>query len=64
MSRWKVQNIEYAWGECNPARLRRTAYEEDKPWEAYTPHPDFKFETFATHAEAITYADKQARRTA
>lgn len=62
MTRWRVQNIEYAWS--SPARLERTAYEEDKPWEAYTPHPDFHCQTFATHAEAITYADKQARRTA
>ena len=63
MSRWKVQNIEYAWVKGDPARLERMADDIDQPWQTYAPHPEFHSQTFATHAEAITYADKQARRT-
>lgn len=62
--RWRVQNTEYVWSGSNAARLLRTPYKEDQPWEAYGPAPDTQYQTFATHAEAITYADKQARRTA
>lgn len=59
--RWKVQNLNYGWSDT-----KGTAMDGEKlfadPWQVVG--PIWTFEYFATHAEAITYADKQARRTA
>lgn len=59
MSRWKVWNVNYL-PTRRATRLKRHSHSE-QPWVVHAGL--FGLHFFATHAEAIAYADKQARRT-
>ena len=60
MNRWKVWNLNYRAIDASCRRLIRDS-QFDAPWVASAGVAAYR--TFATQAEAITYADKQARRT-
>ena len=60
MNRWKVWNMNYGPVGKATRRMKRRSHME-QPWLAHASLAETRF--FATHAEAITYADKQARRT-
>lgn len=61
MRGWQVLNANYRAVDASCRRMVQSAV-LDYPWLAFA-DPE-GFQSFATHAEAITYADKQARRTA
>lgn len=61
MNRWRVWNTNYRTDTTTSRRVKWSTSIR-KPWIAT--EDIAKSEYFATHAEAITYADKQARRTA
>ena len=61
MNRWEIGNLNYECPTTDSLKQERVL-NLDRPWQVFSPNWTFKH--FATHAEAITYADKQARRTA
>ena len=64
MNRWEVMNCDYAPFDL-PSLTGQKIGSLPEPWLARPiVNPGNYGEWFATHAEAITYADKQARRTA
>lgn len=65
MSKWKVQNINYdfEWLHGEQTALLERVDHGEHPWEVSNPNSARDYRVFATHAEAVTYADKQARRT-
>ena len=60
MTRWRVQNLNYDFRDIGFRTLEKVDA-RDLPWR--TTSPGWRTNYFATHAEAIAYADKQARRT-
>ena len=58
-ARWKVQNIDYDFEDLGLRKLTRIR-RADHPWRASSSARHVHY--FATYAEAIAHADKQARR--
>lgn len=66
-SKWKVLDLRYVRYSDGRRHERIEGYKPERPWFAYQPwNVDGRFvwgrpRMFPTHAEAIAYADSQAR---
>lgn len=60
MNRWQIGSLNYERPATDSLKQEQVL-QLSHPWQVVS--PNWTIEYFATHAEAIAYADKQARRT-